>query len=47
MFQKRVLKKSKLIICNEIPLFVSQKNIAIFLRPWPIVMFQKRELKKR
>ncbi len=24
-----------------------QKNVAIFFRPWPIVMFQKRGLKKK
>ncbi len=35
MFQKRGLKKKKIIIifCNEIPLFVRQENVAIFLGP--------------
>ncbi len=28
--------------CDEIPLFVRWENVAIFFRPWPFVMFQKR-----
>ncbi len=44
--KKRVEKKSKLIICYEISLFVRLENVAILFRPWPIVMFQKRGSKK-
>ncbi len=47
MFQNRGLKK-KFNNCNEIALFVKWENVEIlFTRPWPIVMFEKRGLKKK
>ncbi len=32
--------------CNEIPLFVRQENVTIFIRPWPNCNVTKKSVEK-
>ncbi len=41
-----VILNIKLTNCNEKKLLVMHENLPIFISLWPIVMFQKRNLKK-